>query len=158
MEVELEDQKRACLVYVAETAAGVEAVKTRLEQNGFAVCAVEAKLEDALAAQNGETNLPEALAECIDGSDLCVFLLPESEANDGGLGQACGLASQLGKRIIGIVAGTRENYPEPFEDNAESMIRQESDRLTDAICGTEVWERPDRSPVADRPIKHVRCQ
>ncbi len=152
------NQKRACLVYVAATRPGVEAMKQELESAGYDVCAVEAVLDEATKAQAGEAGLPYALEECIRSSDLCVFLLPEEASHDGALGGGAGLAGQLGKRLICIVAGDRENYPEEFDDAADSMLRQGSDRLDDALNGNDAWERPDRSPVADRPIKHVRCQ
>ncbi len=155
---ELANKKRACLVYVAATEAGRDAIRARLEQSGYSVCEIKAEQDVALAAQSGQVDLPIALAECITGSDLCVFLLPEEECDDCGLGGAAGLAVQLGRRIIGIVAGGRTEYPESFDTGAGSMLRIGSDRLDDAINGTDVWERQDRSPAVDRPIKHVRCQ
>jgi hypothetical protein len=158
MEAILSEQKRACLVFVAATEGGRDGVRVRLEQAGYVVCEVKADLEDAVAAREGGSNVPAALAECISSSELCIFLLPEEESSDGILGEAAGLANQLEKRFVGVVAGDRVGYPESFDDHAQSMVRQGSTRLDDAICGTEVWERPDRSPVADRPIKHVRCQ
>ncbi|MDR6288815.1 hypothetical protein E9232_001322 [Inquilinus ginsengisoli] len=154
----MSDQKRACLIFVKATEGRRAAVRTRLEQNGYSVCEVEAELDDALAAQSGGSDLPAELIECISKSDLCVFLLPEAEANDGVLDDAAGLANNLGKRIVGIVSGDRIGYPQNLDDHAGSMIREGSDRFDDAVCGTDVWERPDRSPVVDRPIKHIRCQ
>ncbi len=154
----MKNQKRACLVYVTATEGGRNAVKVRLEQRGYSVCEVRAEFDEALAAKAGKADLPIALAECIAGSDLCVFLLPEAEVDDCALDKASGLASQLAKRVIGVVAGIRTKYPESFDDSAQSMVRENSNRLDDAISGIEVWERPDRSPVADRTIKHVRCQ
>lgn len=154
----MSDQKRACLVYVKATEGGRAAIRDRLEQRGYTVCEAEAELEDALAAQQGVSNLPAPLAQCISMSDLSVFLLPEDAATDGAIGGAGGLANQLGKRIVGVVAGARVKYPESFDDYAHAMVREDSGRFDDAISGTEVWEQPDRSPVADRPIKHIRCQ
>lgn len=157
-EVQLITQKRACLIYVEATAARRDKVKSRLIENGYSVCEVKAELDDALAAQAGQPGLPAALSECIAGSELCVFLLPEAQTSDCLLDSAAGLSNQLGKRIVGVVAGAREKYPRSFDDNAAAMVREGSARLDDAICGAEVWERPDRSQVADRPIKHIRCQ
>jgi hypothetical protein len=155
---ELANKKHACLVYVTATEAGCDAARVRLEQSGYSVCEVKAELDVALAAQAGQAGLPIPLAECITGSDLCVFLLPEEDKDDCGLGGAAGLAGQLGKRMIGLVAGARTEYPESFEAGAGSMLRVGSDRLNDAIDGTEIWEGRDQSPVVDRPIKHIRCQ
>lgn len=151
-------QKRACLVYASATEGRRATVRARLEQNGYSVCEVRAELDDALAAQSGQGELPAELTDCISGADLSIFLLPESTANDGTLGDAAAFANGLGKRMVGIVAGNRREYPQSLDDHASSMIREDSDRLDDAICGTEVWEEPDRSPVPDRPIKHIRCQ
>lgn len=154
----MSDVKRACLVYVAATAAHRGPVKARLETNGYSVCEVEAPLEDALAAREGFADLPADLVDCISNSEVCVFLLPEDSANDGALDDAAGLANRLKKRIVGVVAGARDLYPQSFDDHAKSMVRDDSDRLDDAICGSEVWERPDRSPVGPRTITHIRCQ
>jgi hypothetical protein len=87
-----------------------------------------------------------------------VFLLPEDEADDGAIDEAADLANRLEKRIVGVVAGARDSYPESLDDHAHSMVREDSDRLDDVICGSEVWEAPDRSLAGERPIKHIRCQ
>lgn len=152
------DQKRACLVYVSATEGQRASVRARLERNGYSVCEVKAELGDALVAQSGQGELPAELTECISGADLCIFLLPESAVSDEALGDAAAFAQRLSKRMVGIVAGSRGEYPQSLDDHASSMIREGSDRLDEAICGTEVWEQPDRSPVLHRPIKHVRCQ
>ena len=152
------DVKRACLVFVTATASKRGPVKARLEEDGYSVCEVKAELEYALAARAGESELPIALVECISGSDLCVFLLPEDQADDALVGGAATLANKLQKRVVGVVAGARAVYPESFDDHAASMVREDSVRLHDAICGSEIWERPNGSLIGDRPIKHVRCQ
>jgi hypothetical protein len=157
-EVKLSEEKRACLIYVTATEGNRDSVRARLEQGGYRVCEVKAELDDALAAKEGSRDLPVALTECITTSHVCVFLLPEETMNDGMIGDAADLANRLEKRIIGVIAGARVVYPESLDDHAHSMVRENSGRLDDAICGTEVWERPNRLPVADRPIEHVRCQ
>jgi hypothetical protein len=150
--------KRACLIYVSATASSRVEVRAELEANGFDVCEVEAKLEDALAAQAANTNLPQQLVDCINSADLCVVLLPESAEADALLGPAAALASEKSKRLIGVVAGSRSDYPEAIDDTGHALVREHSPRLKDAICGAEIWEGPDGAPVPDRKIKHVRCQ
>lgn len=154
----MSDAKRACLVYVTATAAKRGPVKAQLEKSGYAVCEVKAQLEDAVAARAGSADLPGELADCISNSELCVFLLPEDDADDGILDDAAGLANRLQKRIVGVVAGARDIYPQSFNDHAKSMVRANGDRLDDAIFGSELWEGPDRSPVSPRTITHIRCQ
>lgn len=152
------EQKVACLVYVAATANKRQAVVDRLHREGYQVREFKAPLKDALSAKAGRTPIPAALAQCIADADLCVFLLPEAEQDDCILGAAVELAGGSGKRVIGVVSGDRHQYPEGFEDIAESMLRHGSDRLEAAIRGDKIWERPDRSPVEDRKITHQRCQ
>lgn len=151
-------QKRACLIYVSATEDGVLAAQQRLEAQGYSVCAVEADDADAKAAQSGDGGLPEPLMNCIESSDVCVFLLPSEAASDCLLGASAGAAIGQGKPIVGIVWGQRGDYPEEFGDYARSMVRRDSERIEDALAGAEIWEGPDRTLVPPRTIKHVRCQ
>jgi hypothetical protein len=156
--VDAQIEKRACLIYVTATENDRAAVREELEGAGYVVCEVKAELDEALAAKAGEDGLRDEITACVGASELCIFLLPEDDADDGVIGTAAGYADSLGKRLIGIVAGSRTSYPDVLEDFAPSMVRVGSDRLAQAIAGDDVWEAADRSPVADRPIKHVRCQ
>lgn len=150
--------QQACLVYVAATAEKRDAVRTQLEEAGYAVCEVKADLEEALAGQAGETALSEGLKECIESSDVCVFLLPEDPASDGIMGAAAGAADSCGKPVIGVIAGSRSAYPEEFQDTAHSMVREDSPSFSKAIGGEEIWERPDRTRITERTFKTVKCQ
>jgi hypothetical protein len=158
MGAEVADEKRACLIYVTATADDRGPTRASLEGAGYVVCEVRAELDDALLAQAGEGDLPESLSECIAQSDICVFLLPADQGNDGALSGAASLAQRAGKRMVGIVAGARDHYPEALEDCADAMVRQGSEQLSAAIDGREIWERPDGSPAPAREIRHVRCQ
>ena len=151
-------EKRACLIYVLATEDDRGPVRQKLENAGYMVCEVKAEFDEVLAAKEGEEGLREEITACISASELCVFLLPEDDQQDGEIGTAAGYADNLGKRLIGVVAGNRISYPEILEDFAPSMVRVGSDRLGGAIAGEAIWEAADRTPVADRPIKHVRCQ
>jgi hypothetical protein len=158
LEAVVVDQKLACLIYVAATADRRQAVAEKLRQSGYQVREFKAPLNDALAARAGLPGIPATLAQCIADADLCVFLLPEAAENDGTLNSLAEFANQSGKRVVGIAAGARHQYPECFEDNAASMLRENSARLSEAIRGANIWERPDRSLVDDRIIEHQRCQ
>jgi len=152
------EESRACLVYVSSTAAMREIARQKLSDAGYVVCEVEAALADAAAAQVGESSLPPELEDCIRNSQVCVFLLPENLAEDAGIANAASYADAKGKPIICVVAGARIDYPQVFDDNAESLIRSESPRLADAIGGEPVWEGPDGKRSPSREIKRVRCQ
>lgn len=152
------DVKRACLVYVAATEGLRGVVRLRLQANGYLICEVKADLDDALAAQAGSTNLPAKLVNCMTNADLCIFLLPEKATADGLIGPAVGLASELDKPTVCVVAGSRADYPQCVDDHAQAIVREDSNRLDDAICGKEIREMPDRSLSPDRIIQHIRCQ
>jgi hypothetical protein len=152
------DPRRACLVYVAATQGNRAQVRAELEQAGFAVCEVLAAVDDARAAQAGAGDLPPALAACLRDAQLCVFLLPEDEKADGLIGAAAAEAQAGGKRIIGVVAGARERYPEALDDFARAMVRVGSGRLGEAVSGVEVWEAPGGGPIAKRDARNVKCQ
>ena len=152
------DAKKACLVYVTPTAAQRPGVREQLEHDGFTVCEVKADLEDAIAAQAGSDDLPTSLKDCISGSEVCVFLLPDEASGDGLLAGAAGYADASGKSIVCIVSGTRTTYPEVFQDAAESMLRDGSSSLKDALSGGEIWESADKTKIQKRPMTHVKCQ
>jgi hypothetical protein len=149
---------RACLVYVPATAALRAGARARLEAEGYEVCEVLAELDGAIAAEAGNTDLPAALKDCISAAEICVFLLPENEADDGCLSGCGGLASQLGKPFIAVVSETREALPQPFDDDAAGVVRDCEDGLVGAIRGDRTFKGPDGSGAIDRNIKHIRCQ
>lgn len=150
--------QQACLVYVAATAEKRDAVRVQLKEAGYTVCEVKADLEEALASQAGQTALSDGLKECIESSDVCVFLLPEDPASDGLMGAAAGAADSCGKPVVGVIEGRRSTYPEEFQDTAHSMVREGSPSFPKAIGGEEIWERADRTRVTERPFKTVKCQ
>lgn len=152
------DPKKACLVYVTATRGSRAAVRAELEQAGFEVCEVLAEVDDARAAQAGTGDLPPALAACLRDAQLCVFLLPEDEAADGLIGAAAAEAQAGGKRMIGVVAGARNRYPEALDDFAGAMVRLGSGRLGEAVGGGEVWEAPGGGPIPKRDARNVKCQ
>lgn len=150
-------KKNACVIYVASTKSELPRVQVELERNGYVVCTVLAAVDTVRKLRSDEGDVPEAIRRCIESSDLCVFLVPEDEVEDGGLHGAAGLASQLGKRIVGLVNGGRIVYPEAFEV-AGAIIRMSSARLASVIQGEDTWEAADSSIIKDRPIRHQRCQ
>lgn len=151
------EERKACLIYVAATDQVRQKVRTELAEAGYRVCEVRASLPDALAAQAGTEVIPDALADCIEGSNICVFLLPEVSDDDEGIPAGIGLAGQLGKRIVGVVLGARSEYPSGIE-LAKGLVRSSSPNLKQVICGEDMWEDPSGAPIKDRQIKHVRCQ
>jgi hypothetical protein len=151
-------QKRACLVYVASTANQRSLMRQQLEAEGYQVCEVEARLDDALIAKGGSKDLPEAMTKCIEGAKTCVFLLPEDPKQDGLLGAGAGFADQLDKHFVGIVCGKRDYAPKVFEEHADSVVSCDSAHIPEAIHGKEVFEKPDGSPRERRKIDHITCQ
>lgn len=149
--------KNACLIYVIATKHELPRVQGELEKNGYKICAVLAAAEDVRKLRTDSDGIPERIRKCIESADLCIFLVPEEEEQDGGIHGAVALAGQLGKRIIGLISGSRTIYPEGF-DVAGAIIRASSPRLTSVIQGEDTWEAVDMTAIKDRIIDHQRCQ
>lgn len=149
--------KNACVVYVQATKTEAPRIKAELEKNGYSVCSVLASLEAAKSAQRGAMDLPDALKRCVEQAQLCVFLVPEEQPDDQGISGAIGFAGQLGKRMIGLVAGSRTVYPPGFE-MVGSALRLSSTRLSTCIQGNDIWESEDAKVVEERRIDHQKCQ
>ncbi len=149
-------QKNACVIYVTATKGDLPAIQEELEKSEYTVCSVHATLEAAKAAQSGSENIPEAIKRCIERSNQCLFLIPENEDNDEGIGEAAGLAIQLGKRLVGLVAGSRTELPEGF-DALGIIIGMRSPRVAAVIQGDDTSELEGK-PARDRSIDHQKCQ
>lgn len=150
--------KRACLVYVTATSGARASARSRLEAEGFEVCEVLADVDAALAAKAGREDLPPELKACIDGAELCVFLLPEDGASDGYLGAGGGYASEIGKPFVAAVVGARETLPAVFDADAAAIVHDCDSRLADAIKGDSSFKKPDGTKTDDRSIRHIKCQ
>ena len=130
--------------------------RARLEASGYLVTEVEA--DPSEASNVTEDGVPTALAECLESSELCVFLLPDDQDDDGLIGASAATSGAQDKPIICIVSGDRTEYPQGIEDHADSVIRECNESFDEAIGGKHVWQAPDGSPVPPRKIKHVICQ
>lgn len=153
----MEMQKTACVIYVASTSVELATVKQSLERESYKVRSLLVSADVAQYIRDNDGQVPPKVRECIEQADLCIFLLPEDPAEDSGLHGAAGLAGQMGKRVVGLVAGSRAIYPAEFE-LAGSMVRFSSPRLRSVIQGENIWEEADTSPAKDRDIDHQRCQ
>lgn len=153
----MEMQRTACVVYVASTKVELAPVKQNLESEGYKVTSLLVSADIAQYIKDNQGQVPPKIREYIEQADLCIFLLPEEPAEDSGMQGAAGLASQIGKRVVGLVAGSRTIYPTEF-DLAGSMIRLSSPRLKSVIQGENIWEEADKSPAKERDINHQRCQ
>lgn len=152
------EAKRACLVYTAATAGERDAVRKRLEDQGYDVCEVEAQLADAVAAQAGEADLPSELRACIDGAEVCIFLIPEDASAMGDLGGGIGAGNASGKRVVAVLVGQPQNLPQKVDDLADAVVRVDSDNLIPAVEGEKVWEAPGKEGGEPRKTKRVKCQ
>lgn len=150
--------KKACLVYVASTAALIAEARARLEAEGYDVSEILANLDDVIAAEVGEPVLPESLKDCVNGADLCVFLLPEDAADDGCLGAGGSYASELGIPFIAVMVGGRDTLPPSFDADAAGVVRDCGNGLVNAIQGDPSFKNPDGSPASPRKTDHIKCQ
>lgn len=153
-----DDSKRACLIYSPAAIDRLPGVRAALVDQGYEVCEVEATPTDGALAAAGDHPLPQALLDCISAAALCVFLLPENEADDGCLAGGAGAAEVGGKPMVGVYVGQRSVYPQVLDEHAESMVRAEGRHLIEAVSGVPIWEAPDGKRAPDREIVRVRCQ
>lgn len=153
----METQKTACVIYVASLESELPRIQEDLVRECYKVISLLVSLDVAQHIKENRGQIPPKVRECIEQADLCVFLLPEETTEDGGLNGVAGLAGQLGKRIVGLIAGARTVYPEGFE-LAGAMIRLASPRLKSVLQGEDTWETTDKSPIKKRDIDHQRCQ
>jgi len=153
----MNSRKLACIIYVAATEGQVPQVKAQLELEGYEACTVRCTLEIAKNAQNGNESIPRNIEDCITRSDLVMFLIPEDEAQDEGIGLAGSMATAIGKRIIGLISGDRSVYPDELR-TADSIIPITSKRIAAVIQGENVWETTSCEPIPDRRIDHQKCQ
>lgn len=149
-------QRKACLIYVESMEAARHDVLKQLAAEGFFVCESILMLGHIDAA-NSAAELPGDVRDCIDGADLCVIILPESERDDPVICAAAAVAISNGCQVIVVNSG-RPLIPTILEDGAHSVVSGGSTRLADAIKGIEIWEDTDGTPRAPRAIKRVRCQ
>lgn len=150
--------KRACLVYVTAT-AGLRAVaRERLEAEGYEVCEVLADADAAFAAQAGAQKLPDDLRACIEGAEICVFLLPTDAVNDGCLGAGGSYASELGKPFIAAVDGAREALPQAFDADAAGVVHDFGEALTDTLRGDQTFKDVGGGSSREVKIKVIKCQ
>lgn len=152
------EQKRACIIFVDSTRSQVAHVRSALEANGYKVSETEVCPDEATAAQSGTGQISESLRICIEGADLCIFLVPEEAGAAEQLGGGVGAGKDAGKRVIGVLVGSGTAVPQVFDDLADCIVRVDSERLPDAINGEEVWEAPDGSTPPPRKPKRVKCQ
>jgi hypothetical protein len=155
-EAPVSDHRKACIIYVPETAGSVAKVRVELEEQGFTVC--EADAAEAANGHLSQGQLPQPLLDCMDGTELCVFLLPAMPVDDGLIGACAAAAAGADIRMIGAYANARVVFPEALDEQAESIVRVEGPNLAEAISGSPIWEKPDGQRAADREITRVRCQ
>lgn len=152
------ERKKACLIFVSSMAAEKDRVLLLLDHSGHSVCVVEAKIDDARDAKSGKEIVPDTLQACIDGAEICIFLIPEDASALGELGGGIGLGNASGKRTIGILCGHPAALPQGVDDLVDSVVGIDSAKLPDAIAGEDVWEDPENPQQKSRKAKRVKCQ
>ncbi|MFC5343566.1 hypothetical protein ACETK8_10040 [Brevundimonas staleyi] len=152
----MSDHRKACIIYVPATAGSVAKVRAEMEEGGFSVC--EADAAEAAEGLLPQGELPQALVDCMDGTELCIFLLPAVPVDDGLIDACAAVAGGADIRMIGAYAGARDAFPEALDEQAESIVRVDGPNLAEAISGSPIWEKPDGQRAPDREISRVRCQ
>lgn len=147
--------KKACVVFTVGLESEVPSVADQLANQGFAVCSASADQEIVEAAQKGSTSLPDEVKNCIDNAAICVFLVPQKDAEP--VVAAAGYAGRSGKKIVAVCEDP-STLPQVFDDLASSVVHVDNPRLADAIQGNTVWDGPTGPDGAKRSISRVKCQ
>lgn len=145
--------KNACVIFVARLEDKAAFVAARLESEGFDVCLHEASEEDARAAKGGGT-INADIAKCLDGADVCVFLIDE-EGQFSGLGWA---AVGSGARVVGVLIGANAKASADIDEIGSAVLPIDSGNLGKALAGEDVWEGTDGKPVKPRDLRRQKCQ
>lgn len=145
--------KKACVIFVARLEEKAVVVAARLEAEGFDVCLHPASEEDARAAKGGGTVNAE-IAKCLDGADVCVFLIDE-EDQFSGLGWT---AVGAGARVVGVLVGTAAKASAGIDEIGSAVLPIDSGNLGKALIGEDVWEDADGKPAKPRNPRRQKCQ
>lgn len=145
--------KKACVIFVARLEEKAAFVAARLESDGFDVCLHEASEEDARAAKGGGA-VSAGIAKCLDGADVCVFLIDE-EGQFSGLGWA---AVWSGARVVGVLVGENAKASADIDEIGSAVLPIESGNLGKALTGEDIWEGADGQPVKPRNPRRQKCQ
>lgn len=147
---------KACVVCAASMQSHLPVIQKQLQDDGFTSCIVITTISVAVAARDGESDVPKEILDCINGADLCIFLIPEDCSSEPGVLGGAGVAVSAGKRILVVREGAK--LPSVFEEHASAVLAVRSTHLASAIRGQSIWEGPDGAPMPPRKIDRIKCQ
>jgi hypothetical protein len=151
-------EKKACVIYTAAKEAEAMRVAERLKGEGYEVCAEEVTPEFAEAAPDGGSPIPQELAECLSGAEVCIILVEGDPALSAGMGGIGGAASDGGCRVV-TVGGNPEALPTELDDIIDGHVPSaDTPELIEIANGRPDRIRPDNSPTPDRDEDRVKCQ
>ena len=147
--------KKACVIHTTSKKAEAEAVAKQLSDKGFQVCVTEVSAEEANAVKSGDSSsMPNAVQECLEGSEVCVVLVDEA-VDLGGIG---GIASDQGCRVV-TVGGDPDNLQTNLDDIIDGHVPSPDDpELVDVVEGEPDRIKPDHTPAPPRKPDTVKCQ
>ena len=149
--------KKACVLYGATKTAEAEHLKAELEKSDCTVCLTEVTAAVGQNVQQGlMLGLPDEVAACIDGADLCFILLSDEIAEVSG--SLAGAASDRGCRVVSI-GGSPSDLPQALDDIIDAHLPSPGNEHLPAVIGGEcIRVGPDKTRAHDRDEDRVKCQ
>lgn len=149
------NNRKACIVFAFELEEKAKSISKQLSEEGFNVCAAATNQEVVKDAKAGSSDIPEEVKSCIEGAEICVFLIPKQDSTE--ILGAANYAGSSGKKIVAVLEDL-DYLPQIFDDIAISTVHIESPKLTDALKGKSIWECPTGPEDGKRKISRVKCQ
>lgn len=149
--------KKACVVYAPALKDQADQHIADLAKNGFKVCVVEAPSSEVSEAAKGAEGIRSAIADCVDGAEVCIFLFEDVDIAASVMAGALG-GSGASDRTCIFVAPRGVALNETIETLADSVLRVASDRLPQVLEGAPIWEGEAGELSKPRKIKRIECQ
>jgi hypothetical protein len=141
------------VIFVIRLEDKAVSIAANLESEGFKVCLHCASEEDVRAAKGGAA-VNSDIAKCLDGADVCVFLIDDQDQFSG-LGWA---AVGAGARVVGVLVGTTAKASADIDEIGSAVLPIHSDNLIKALAGDDIWEGADGKSVKPRNPRRQKCQ
>lgn len=146
--------------HVHEDDAGLQKLKDLAAKHGRELRDASIDSTSPNNAKNSDYIKQKILAPQIEWAGTFVVYITPKTKNSEWVNWEIEYAHKLGKRIIGVWAYGHNDceVPEGLERYADAIVGWNGSQILDAIDGkVEGWERPDGSPVPERPIKRYGC-
>ncbi len=148
--------KKACILYVNTMLHDATDVGRRLEEEQYEVCLTEISENEGKAAQQGIDSISMEVDACLSDADVKVILIPSDEIPANLAGVAEHATKGSGRLVAVCQAGAA--LPQAVQERANSVVSPNSNKLTEALLRSDIWEGPNGEKIKERKPARVKCQ